>query len=99
MAATSNLDVQLLTVSKVSPCPAAKLRELATSRRVIFVEPYYEGTTASFTYQLSPDFECTFIGLPRKFIHDYGTFHDLESNVGLDIASLNSKISRAVGLT
>lgn len=98
MVATAGLDVQLLSASKVSPFPISELNELSTSRRLIFVEPYYEGTTASFTHTLSSNFECRFIGVPREFIHDYGTFQDLESIVGLDVASIRNKIMIALGL-
>jgi len=62
------------------------------SRNVIVIEPFYQGGTASTFACLAHDFFVRHIGIPREYIHRYGSPTELKEFVGMDEQSLREKI-------
>jgi transketolase len=99
LAASDVLDVTVAYATSLSPFDHAGLRSIAGgSPRVIVVEPFYEGTSAPVlaeTFRGAPA-AVAFIGVPRAFIHGYGTAADLDADVGLDVPGLHVSIAAAL---
>ena len=95
LAASVGLDVTVAYVTSLAPFDHAGLRSIAgETPRVIAVEPFYEGTSAPVlaeTFRGVPA-ALTFVGVPRAFIHGYGTPIDLDGDVGLDEGGLRRQL-------
>ncbi len=78
--ACTDLDVTVLYATSLRPFDAPALRDAAGDRPlVITVEPFYEGTAAAVVAEAlrhTPSRSAS-IGVPRAFIHAYGTAADI----------------------
>ena len=65
----------------------------------IAIEPWYEGSVAgALTRSLGHlAARYDFLGVPRRFIHDYGTWAEIDADLGLDAAGLQARIRPLVG--
>jgi transketolase len=99
LAASEGLDVTVAYSTSLEPFDHVGLRSIAGgSPSVIVVEPFYQGTSAPVlaeTFRGVPA-ALAFIGVPRAFIHGYGTSADLDADVGLDVLRLRERISRVI---
>ena len=98
VAACEGLDVTVAYATSLAPVRSRRAgRSIAgEAPRVVAVEPFYEGTSAPVlaeTFSGSPG-RCWYvsIGVPRAFIHGYGTPEDLDADVGLDVAGLRRSV-------
>lgn len=95
LAAVDGLDATVLYATTLVPLDAATLvREAAPAAEVVLVEPLYEGTSA---WQVSAALahrptRLLSIGVPRRFIHRYGTQEEHDRDLGLDVASIRERI-------
>ena len=99
LAASEGLDVTVAYSTSLEPFDHVGLRSIAGgSPSVIVVEPFYQGTSAPVSPR--PFGGClprlAFIGVPRAFIHGYGTPADLDADVGLDVPGLRERLSRVI---
>jgi transketolase len=91
--------VTVLYATSLRPFDHATLAAVAgRAPLVIAVEPWYEGTAAAtLTGALSHvPARYVSIGVPRAFIHDYGSREDLDRIAGLDAASIGRRIAGVV---
>ena len=99
LAASEGLDVTVRTRRVSRRSTTSGLRAIAgAAPRVLVVEPFYEGTSAPVlaeTFRGVPA-ALAFIGVPRAFIHGYGTPADLDADVGLDVPGLKERISSVI---
>lgn len=74
----------VLYLNTVSPFPWLTLQQIRP-KRVLIIEPFYAGTlTHLVTDALYPDpVVVRSIGVPRRFLRDYGTRADLDRECGL----------------
>lgn len=102
LRAAEGLDLTVAYATSAEPFDAAGLASLVGNEaHVIAVEPWYEGTTApALTRALGGTaVRYSFIGVPRRFIHSYGTWRDIDREVGLDEEGVRRRIVAAVTST
>ena len=99
LAAVGELDVTVLYATSLRPFDAATLAAVAGDRpHVIAVEPGYEGTLVPMLAEALRHVPSRFdsIGVPRAFIHEYGTPADLDASLGLDVAGIRRRVIAAL---
>jgi transketolase len=96
LTACQGLDVTIAYLTSVSPFDPAGLRAIAGDRPlVITVEPFYEGTSAASLAAALADVPSRIvsIGVPRCFIHAYGTASEHDRALGLDEAGIRRRFA------
>jgi transketolase len=95
LAALDGVDATVLYATTLVPLDAETLaREAAPAAEVILVEPAYEGTSAwQVTNALAHrPTRLLSIGVPRRFIHAYGTQDEHDRALGLDVGAIRERI-------
>jgi transketolase len=95
LEATAHLDATVVYATSLEPFDAEGLREIAgASPDLVVVEPWYEGTAGPVIAAAFADraARVRFIGVPRKFIHRYGTMHELDEALGMDPAGIRARL-------
>jgi transketolase len=95
LAAVEGLDATVAYATSVEPFDAKGLAELAGPRPdVVVVEPWYEGTAAAAVTRALGHLPARyrFVGVPRAFVHEYGTWADLDAEVGLDVPGIRARL-------
>ena len=90
-----DLDLTLIYLNSVNPTSAKKLSEIvasANSENLILAQPFYEGTVLPTLNLQHKPLRILDIGVPRKFIHEYGSFSEIEKHLGLDSDSVRLRI-------
>ena len=92
--ATENMDVTLLYYNTIHPFDSDTLLT-NFNENIIICEPFYEGTT---NYLISnalttKSFKTYNIGVPRKFLRNYGTKKEHDANLMLDADGISKRIS------
>jgi transketolase len=95
LLAVEGLDIGVVSwVNPSSPGPLVKALKNLGAPRAWIVEPFYEGGSSRALINYASLLSLEFIGVPRKFIHKYGSFEGLNKLSGLDAASIRSRITR-----
>jgi transketolase len=96
LAAVADLDVTVLYLNSLRPFDEETLRSSNPKGPVIIVEPFYEGTTALQVQRTLAGIPVALhsIGVPRAFIHNYGTREQLLTAMCLDAHTIRSRIER-----
>jgi transketolase len=100
LAAVDGLDATVAYATSVEPFDARGLATLAGARPdVVAVEPWYEGSSATaLTAALGHlPARYRFVGVPRRFLHAYGTREELDADLGLDVAGIRRRLTRQDG--
>ena len=65
---------------------------------VIAVEPFYDGTLVPMLAEALRHIPSRFdsVGVPRAFIHEYGTPAELDASLGLDVAGIRRRVLAAL---
>lgn len=95
LEATAHLDVTVVYATSLEPFDSKGLRAIAGDvPDVVVIEPWYEGTAAPVVASTFDDVavHARFIGVPRRFIHAYGTWQELDADVGLDAAGIKARL-------
>jgi transketolase len=93
--ACGGLDVTVAYATSLRPFDAEGLAAIVGDRPlVVTIEPFYEGSAAPVTTKALRHLPARFvsIGVPREFIHGYGTPADLDADLGLDVAGIRSRL-------
>ena len=98
LAATHDLDVSVLYYTTIAPFDGKTLHQNCTSRKVVLVEPYYEGVlTQDIITALAPSaVQVTAIGVPHRFLTDYGHQEEHDEAVGLTATSIRERINKLI---
>jgi transketolase len=94
--ATEDLDVSVLYATTVEPFDVETLRSVVNDgSTVAIVEPYYEGTTLGAMRAGIDDrtARVVSIGVPRRFLHEYGTPQEHDAALGLDGVGIRRRLS------
>jgi len=95
LEATAHLDATVVYATSLEPFDGATLRELAgDAPDVVVVEPWYEGTAAAVITLVFADVAARVrsIGVPRRFIHRYGTWQELDAAMGMGTAGIRARL-------
>jgi transketolase len=96
LAATEGLDVSVLYATTAVPFDAATLAAVAGDEPlVIAIEPWFEGSVAGELTVALAHVPARFasIGVPRTFLHRYGTPAEHDRTLGLDTAGIRARIT------
>src|SRR5262245_2050310 len=95
LAAVDGLDATIAYATSVEPFDARGLAALAGAQPdVVVVEPWYEGSAATAVTAALGHLPARyrFVGVPRRFLHAYGTREELDADVGLDTAGIRRRL-------
>lgn len=97
--ATKDLDVTILYYTTLNPFDSdLLLNNYVYDKPIIVVEPFYEG---SINYKISKTLEgikhkLINIGIPHKFLRNYGTKLEHDKQLGLDTIGIKTKIEECL---
>lgn len=96
LEATRTLDVTILYYTTVVPFDGDTLKENCSSGRIVVVEPFYKGTLA---YDImagvkSKSIRLLSIGVPRRFLTDYGQAADHDLICGLTADQIKARLEQ-----
>jgi transketolase len=95
LEASLGLDVTVAYATSLRPFDAEGLAAIAGDRPlVVTIEPFYEGSAAPVLTDALRDVPTRFvsIGVPRTFIHGYGTPSELDADLGLDAKGVRARL-------
>jgi len=92
--ACAKIDVTILYYTTVAPFDSELLFATVKNEKVAIVEPFYEGTMAYdvISSLRGKSIELLSIGVPRKFLTNYGLISEQDVFCGLDVLSIKSKL-------
>jgi transketolase len=95
--ATEDLDVSILYYTTLSPFDYKSLIE-NFNEKIIVIEPYYEG---GLNYKINKALEnkkysLSNIGVPHRFLTNYGTKYEHDINLELDVQGIKNKILKCI---
>ncbi len=99
LQAAEGLDLTVAYASSVEPFDLHGLASIVgDDPHVIAIEPWYEATVAR---QLAGALghraaRYDFVGVPRRFVHDYGTWREIDADLGLDAAGIRARVRTSV---
>jgi transketolase len=95
LPAAEGLDATVAYATSLEPFDASGLAAIAgPAPDLVVVEPWYEGTAAPVVARALGDRPARyrFVGVPRRFIHAYGTPQELDADLGLDVRGLHERL-------
>lgn len=96
LEACEGLDVTVLYATSARPFDGSTLASVVgDTPLVVAAEPFYEGTLASAVTGALAHLPARYawIGVPRAFIHSYGTLAQLDADLGLDAAGIRRQLA------
>ena len=90
--ACENLDVTILYYTTLAPFDKETLSKNLVGNKIIICEPYYSGALAFEITEVSKAAEIFHIGVPKKFMHNYGKAEDLDKALRLDEENIKKRI-------
>ncbi len=99
LEASDGLDVTIAYATSLRPFDAEGLAAIAGDRPpVVTVEPFYEGSAAPVLTEALRHVPTRFvsIGVPREFIHGYGTPNELDADLGLDAQGVRARLKEVL---
>lgn len=93
LEATSDLDVNVLYYNTISPLDKKNLH-LCYNKNIIVVEPFYEGSVNHLITKSLEGFDLKLhnIGIPRKFLTNYGSKKEHDVDLNLDSFGIKKQI-------
>jgi transketolase len=89
-----NIDVTILYYTTLAPFDSELLFAATKKEKVAIIEPFYEGTMAYDVISAlrGKSIELLSIGVPRKFLTNYGLVSEQDILCGLDVLGIKSKL-------
>jgi transketolase len=100
LQATEGLDVTVAYATSVEPFDDQGLAHIVGVRpHLIAIEPWYERTVAPVVTRSLGHLPARydFIGVPKRFIRDYGTSAEIDADLGLDGTGLRARFAALLG--
>jgi transketolase len=98
LAATQDLDVTLLYYTTVAPFDGETLRQNCASRKVVLVEPYYQGGLVADIHAAlgSTAVAIEAVGVPHRFLTNYGHAEQHDEAIGLTPAGIRERVEKLI---
>lgn len=92
--AISDLDVTLLYYTTISPFDVDTLKDNCNNDKIFIIEPYYSGSLINeIITALNPSaLKISGIGIPKKFLTNYGSINEHDSELGFTEKNIFNKI-------
>lgn len=99
LEACADLDVNILYFTTISPFDSELLKSICTNGKVLLIEPFYKHTLSPLIIEaLSPlSVQIKSIGIPRKFLRNYGTSAQHLNYIGLTVDNIRNTIAELTG--
>jgi transketolase len=96
--ATQGFDVTVLYYTTVAPFDGDILRENCQDGKIVLVEPYYEGTLVADIHSAlgRAPIILESIGVPHKFLTDYGHTEQHDEAIGLTAENIRSRVQEII---
>jgi transketolase len=92
-----DLDVEILYINSLVPFDNDLIVNNCKSNKVLMVEPFYEYSSAQlFLKTLKRPILLDSVGVPRKFIHNYGTKTEIDSAIGMTVERIKNKVKSMI---
>lgn len=81
--ATKNLDITVIYLTTIRPFDTETVKKNISGNKVLICEPYYSGAITEDVIKSSDKpLKIDFLGVPRKFLTNYGTVAEHDENIG-----------------
>lgn len=91
---TQDLDVTIIYLTTVRPFDAETIQNNLSGDKVLICEPYYSGALTSEVMNCSSrPLKIEFLGIPKKFLNDYGTAEQHDETLGFTSTEIAKKIN------
>jgi transketolase len=99
LAAVKDLDVTVLYYTTVAPFDGDTLRQNNPSGKIVLVEPFYAGTLVADIHTAlgAASVAIETIGVPHRFLTDYGHAEEHDEAIGLTPAGIRKRIADFIG--
>ncbi|MCX5998139.1 MAG: hypothetical protein NTU41_00720 [Chloroflexi bacterium] len=96
--ATQQLDVTVLYYTTVAPFDRYTLRENCQTGKIVLVEPYYAGVLVADIHSAlgRTPIVIESIGVPHKFLTDYGHAEQHDESIGLTAENIRSRVQEII---
>jgi pyruvate/2-oxoglutarate/acetoin dehydrogenase E1 component len=92
-----DLDVEILYINSLVPFDNDLIVNNCESNKVLMVEPFYEYSSAQlFLKTLKRPILLDSVGVPRKFIHNYGNKTEIDSAIGMTVERIKNKVKSMI---
>ncbi|OGF26078.1 hypothetical protein A2303_04735 [Candidatus Falkowbacteria bacterium RIFOXYB2_FULL_47_14] len=98
LEACTGMDVTILYYTTVTPFDSETLKNNSASGKILLCEPYYKGgLTAEIAEALSlRPIVIDSIGVPKRFLSNYGSADEHDLNIGLSAININKKLKKLI---
>jgi len=99
LAAVQDLDVTILYYTTVAPFDGDTLKQNNQGGKIVLVEPFYAGTLVADIHEALGTASAAIetIGVPHRFLTDYGHAEEHDEAIGLTPAGIRKRITDFVG--
>jgi transketolase len=98
LLAVGDLDIEIHYLNAFSTGFESKINSNFPGKKLIIHEPYYSGAILQQTFSQVSKGGCEIlqIGVPKRFIHEYGTYDQLLVHSNLDHTALRNRITEFI---
>jgi len=98
LEATQELDVTVLYYTTVAPFDGDTLRQNCQTGKIVLVEPYYAGVLVADIHSAlgRTPIVIESIGVPHKFLTDYGHAEQHDESIGLTAENIRSRVQKII---
>jgi transketolase len=95
--ACADLDVEILYINSLVPFDDDLIINNCKSNKILVIEPFYEYSSAQlFLKALRRPILLDSVGVPRKFIHNYGNKTEIDSEIGMTAERIKNKVKSMI---
>jgi transketolase len=97
MNATKNLDVTVIYLTTIRPFDTETVKKNIAGNKILICEPYYSGAITEDVLKSSDKpLKIDFLGVPRKFLTNYGTAEEFDEKIGFTEKEIFNRMSKLI---
>jgi len=94
---TKNLDVTVIYLTTIRPFDTETIKKNIAGNKILICEPYYSGAITEDVLESSDKpLKINFLGVPKKFLTNYGTVEEHDECIGLTEKEIYNKTNRLI---